>query len=70
MNGTKQLFTYAVLWHPTEKQIEDGQQSRIVVEPTNVLAADEKSAALHAARALTDEDAETIGQLDVIVRPF
>lgn len=64
------LYQYAVLWHPTEKQEEDGKSSVIAVDVTTILARDEKSAVLQAARAVPEEFVEDVDQLEVVVRPF
>jgi hypothetical protein len=65
------LFQYAILWHPTEKQVkDDSAKSKILTELTIVLAADDKEVAILAARKITDEYLDQLDQVEVIVRPF
>ena len=66
----KSLFEYAILWHPTEKQISDGESSKVLVEKTTVLAKDNQTAARMAAMKIPQEYAEQLDQVEVIVRPF
>jgi hypothetical protein len=64
------LFQYAILWHPTEKQQDDGQQSQVLVGITTVLAADHQKANVLAARAIPDGYLNQLAQVEVVVRPF
>ena len=64
------LFQYAVILHPTEKQKKDGKQSELVVDLTTILAADDKAAMIHAARAIPDEYMDKAERLEVALRPF
>ncbi|MBM3136414.1 MAG: hypothetical protein FJZ89_14265 [Chloroflexi bacterium] len=65
------LFQYAILWHPTEKQIEDENlQSQLIVDITTVLAIDEKRALLIAARAIPEKYLTQLAQVEVALRPF
>jgi len=67
------IFEYAVIL--SEKRDKDGDETepaRIVVEPTTVLARDEAQAQMLAARAIPDELVSD-GQIDrlvVVCRPF
>ena len=65
----KTLFQYAVVSHKLDgkgKVID----SEILVNPTTVLSASERSVGVVAARKLTDEQAENIENIDIIIRPF
>lgn len=64
------LFQYAVLWHPTEKQEEDGKKSKVIVELATILAKDQNSAALVAARSIPDVYVGELEQVEVVIRPF
>lgn len=64
------LFTYAVIWHPNEKQIKDGEKSRLVIEPTNILVKDLPSAQMTAAMAIPTEYKDQLDQLDIAIRDF
>jgi hypothetical protein len=65
------LFEIAVVLEPTEKDAKNGALEELVIEPTTLVAKDEKSAAmtilLKQAEALGKYD---IGRLKVLVRPF
>lgn len=68
---TPQLYQYAVLWHPTEKDAEDnGTKSKVIVEPATVLAADASAATMLAARAIPEQYADQLDQVQIAVRPF
>lgn len=68
---TPRLFQFAVLWHPTEKDAEDnGTKSKVIVELTTVLAADERAATMHAARAIPADYTDQLDQVEIAVRPF
>ena len=66
-----QLFQVAIIHHPTKKQREDGEKSKIVLEPVTVLANDAMAAGMTAMRdhpeATKDIDLE---RSEVLVRPF
>ena len=64
------LFQYAVLWHPTTKQAEDGQASKLVVDITSVLASDENAVRTMASRAIPEEYLTQLDQIETKVRPF
>jgi hypothetical protein len=70
----QKLFQYAVLWHPKEKKAGESslpeEKSKIVCEPTIVLAADEKSVGILAAKKIPDEYNDQLDQIEVLVRPF
>jgi hypothetical protein len=69
-----QIFEFAVLWHPTKKQIEDAEgtppKSKIVVEITQVLAKDDAEVNIIASRAIPDEYLDQLEQVELVVRPF
>lgn len=69
---TKQkLFQYAVLWHPTEKQTkDDGLKSKIIVQPTTILANDEASASMSCAMQIPAEYKDQLDQIEIALRPF
>jgi len=59
------LFEYAVIFKGNE---EDDPQ--LVVQITPLLAKDEKDVRAYGARAIPNEWADRIGELDILVRPF
>lgn len=67
----KRLFQYAVLWHPTEKQVkEEGSESKELVPVTTILANTEAEASMQAAMSIDTEYKKEISQIEIVVRPF
>ncbi|GEM_PF-6678352 len=67
------LFQYAILWHPTEKQVkDDGAKSKVIVELKTILASDQNNAAMAMAAAMEipSDQKGNLDQIEVIVRPF
>ncbi len=64
------LFEYAAIWHPNEKELEQGKSSKIIVDVNTVVAKDQNSATLVAARAIPEEFVEQLDRVEVVVRPF
>lgn len=65
------LFTYVIIWHPTEKQIkDDGAKSKVLVDPKNVLAKDAQSAGMSAAMDIPADKRGELDQLEIAVKPF
>lgn len=65
-----QLFSYAIIWHPTEEQAKEGKKSIVVVQPTTVLANSQANAATIAARAIPEDYITQLDQVDIAIRPF
>lgn len=65
------LFTYAILWHPTEKQIKDeGLKSLVLVQPKTILASDQQTALMAASMEIPADKRDQLEQIDIAVRPF
>lgn len=65
------LFQYAVIWHPTEKQIkEESLQSKVLVDVTTVLAGSLDQVRMQAAMEIPADYKAQLGQIDIGVRPF
>lgn len=64
------LFQYAILWHPTKKEIEKGLKDKVVQEIKTVLAADANKVAMMAAMEIPAEYKEALEQIEIAVRPF
>lgn len=65
------LFQYAILWHPTEKQIkEEGLKSKVLVEPKTILAIDQNSASMSAAMEIPIDKKGELDQIEIALRPF
>lgn len=60
------LFEYAVIYNPRAKE----EVSKLVIEPTTVLAKSEKEANFIAARAVPEDYVGKLDQLEIAVRPF
>lgn len=69
--ATSKLFQYAILWHPTEKQVkEDGAKSKVLVDLKTILAADTNSAAMAAAMEIPADKKSELDQIEIALRPF
>lgn len=67
----KQLFQYAVIFNPSEKQVkEEGLESKIVVELQTVLAKDQNEVSMRAAMSIPEEYKDKLSQIQIAVRPF
>lgn len=64
------IFQYAAIYVPKSERKDSADTAKIIVEPTNVLAKDDKQAAMLAARAIPEEYLSKLDQVDIIVRPF
>lgn len=64
------LYLVALIQKPTKKESEDGKLETLIMEPTPVIARDDKAAAV---KAVTQQKGNITGDLDnveVLVRPF
>jgi hypothetical protein len=68
------LFEYAVIYHPkvTKADTDEARRvrSRLLVEPTPILARDEAEVRAKAFRQLDEEYDEKLDQIEVLVVPF
>lgn len=65
------LFEYAILLHPiTEDTTKAAPPSKILVEPTVILAASVDEAQMVAARAIPEAYIERLQEVEIAVRPF
>lgn len=65
------LFQYAIIWHPTDKQIkEEGLKSKLLKELTTVLSADTASVTMMAAMDIPAEYKDQLDQIVIATRPF
>lgn len=65
------IFTVAAVVNPTDKEFEDtGKLSEIVLQPKNIMAADEKSAAIKVIMDCKELKDINVDKLEVLVRPF
>jgi len=63
------LFEVAILEKPTKKAADEGAQERLVFGPKPIVATDEHSAAVVAARSEAIAELDPI-RMEVLVRPF
>lgn len=67
------LFEYAVLYHPKPKKVdgvEQKEKSKLLVDVSRVLAADDKEVAILAARGIPEEYIDQLDRVEIVVRPF
>lgn len=64
------LYTVAIIKKPTPKAREDGALETMVLEPTSVIARDDKSASLQALLNSKDKIGTDVSDVEVLVRPF
>ncbi|MHA1966571.1 MAG: hypothetical protein ACW964_02090 [Candidatus Hodarchaeales archaeon] len=64
------MYQYAILWHPNKDEEKKGKKSKIVVDPTTILASDERVAQMIVIKAIPEEYEDKLEQLDVAIRPF
>jgi hypothetical protein len=69
------LFEYAILFHPKPRKIgNDGDTqtdpSEILVEPKRIVAKDEATVGILAAREIPEAYLDKLDSVEVIVRPF
>lgn len=65
------LFQYAIIWHPTEKQVKDeGAKSEIIQELTTTLAVDQQAVMMTAAMSIPPKYKDQLDQIEIAIRPF
>ena len=68
------LFQFAVIHTPKQTRDANGNDttkpSKIVIEPTHILAKDDKEVAMRAARQIPEEYMDSLDEVQVLVRPF
>jgi hypothetical protein len=73
-NHKSKLFEYVILHHytPTKAEEEQGKKptSKLLVEPTRLLARDEREAMLALAREIPAEYLDRLDEVEVVLRPF
>jgi hypothetical protein len=65
------IYEFAAIFLPKERKDEKiAEKAAIIVQPTTILAKDEKEAMLKAARALPEDYVDKLDQVEICVRPF
>lgn len=66
------VFVFCAFHNPPEtiNGVENPEKPKIIVQPTTVLAKDEKQAGMLAGRALPEQYLDRLDQVEMVVRPF
>lgn len=64
------LFTYAVIFNPTEIEVKEGKVAKIISEPQNILARTVEEVSMKAIKSIPSEYDNCLDRVDVVVRPF
>lgn len=65
------LFQYAIIWHPTEKQVKDDDaKSKVLQEVATILAKDVNEVNMIAAMEIPSDMKKQLDQIQIAVRPF
>ena len=67
------IYEYAVLFHPKPRKVGDEtvtDKSEILVDVKRVVATDDKSVAILAAREIPTDYLDKIEQVEIAIRPF
>lgn len=68
---TKQtLYQYCAIWHPSSKEEDFGQKSKIILELASMLSTGQDAALLSVARKVPEEYASQLDQVEILIRPF
>jgi len=70
MNGKLQLFEYAVIFHPTEKEEKKGKKSEVVIDVKRKLAVTQHVATMQIIKEIPKEYDDKLEQLEIAIRPF
>lgn len=68
MQNRNKYFEYVIIWHPTEKQENEGEKAKIIVSLKGILAKDIARVQALAAREIPDEYVEQINQIEILIR--
>lgn len=64
------LYEVALIEKPTKKELEDGKTEKLILPPTPVIAADDKSAGVQAVMQNKEKLTGDLSRVEVLVRPF
>ena len=64
------LFQYAVLLHPKKNKDGYDDNTELLVEPTTMLAKDDKQAGIKIARQIPEGHLDSLDRVEILVRPF
>ena len=70
MEGKERLFEYAIIWHPSKKEIKAGDKSVLVEGPKTILAKNVEVVNMTAVKAIPEKYGEQLDQIEIAVRPF
>ena len=69
----KKLFQFAVVYHEVIDKGENKKEeisSKVIIEPSTILAQDEKVALLQVAKKIPDDYQEKLQDVEILLRPF
>jgi hypothetical protein len=64
------LFQYAIIHDPKKHDKKCKESAVLVKDITSILAEDEKSALIMAAREIPSEYLNRLGEVDIVISPF
>ncbi len=67
---TAKLFQFAAILQPKFVKGEDPEPAKLIVPVTTILAKDDATANMMAARAIPEEHVKHLDRIEVAVRPF
>jgi len=70
MNNQQNLFQVAAIWHPSDVQVENKMESKVIVNPEYIMAKDERTAGFLAYSKLPEAYQKDISQVQIMVRAF
>lgn len=68
--GRQQLFTVAILVHPTEAEVKEGKTTQMVLSPETVLANNQNELSMQMIKRLDDKYMTSLDRVEIIIRPF
>ena len=64
------LFEYAVIYDPSEAAVKKGDEPKLIVDVTRVLADSAEHVNIIASRAIPEEYLTKLDQVEIAVHPF
>jgi hypothetical protein len=70
MSKPGKVWEYVIIAHPTTDEAKQGKGTEILVNPKVIVAPDERTAGIIAARQIPDTHLEKLDRVEVALRPF
>lgn len=65
------LFQFAIIWHPTEKQVKDeSKKSKVIVDLKTILSSDQNSALMAASMEIPSDYKDQLDQIEIAIKSF